>query len=192
MDDRGLRSAMVETGVSASRPHRPFALRAVIYTIAFLLFILGVVPFVFHVGAEAVLGRAAVSEEARFISAEMRQLIGITIFVLGFASYLFCSAWLIVLGRGPHVEFDPPQVFVASGPYRWVRNPVVITLMLVIVGEAVYFASPGIALLVLIGMPLAHYQVTRIEEPRLKGRFGQSYEDYLRRVPRWLPRPPID
>ena len=44
--------------------------------------------------------------------------------------------------------------------------------------------------LLLLGLPLAHYQVARVEEPRLRQRFGQSYADYCAMVPRWLPRPP--
>ena len=101
-----------------------------------------------------------------------------------------CSTWLIFYGRGPHVEFDPPKVFVATGPYRWVRNPVVITLLTAVLGEAIFSGSIGIFALLAVGLPLAHYQVTRIEEPRLRGRFGQSYLDYCGSVPRWIPRFP--
>ena len=93
-------------------------------------------------------------------------------------------------GRGPHVEFDPPKVFVATGPYRWVRNPVAISLIVTAAGEAIYFSSLGLAVFVALGMAFAHYQATRIEEPRLRGRFGETYEEYCRKVPRWLPRPP--
>ena len=70
------------------------------------------------------------------------------------------------------------------------RNPVVITLILAVVGATIYLNLFGIAALVLVGMGFAHYQVTRIEEPRLRERFGQSYVDYCQQVPRWLPRPP--
>ena len=190
MDDRGLRSAMVEP--ERLPPERPFALRAVVYTLGFLILILGVVPSVFYLLGEVPFSDVPVGQQIRGFWIAFRGLVGIAVFSAGLAGYLFCSAWLIGIGRGPHVEFDPPKVFVASGPYRWVRNPVVITLMLVVIGEAIYFASVGIALLVLLGLPLAQYQVTKIEEPRLKARFGESYEEYLRRVPRWLPRRPVD
>ena len=66
------------------------------------------------------------------------------------------------------------------------RNPVAACMLVTWVGEAIYVASPGIFCLFLLGLPLAQYQVTRIEEPRLRKRFGAAYIEYCRRVPRWL------
>jgi protein-S-isoprenylcysteine O-methyltransferase Ste14 len=123
---------------------------------------------------------------------QLGALLGLSIFSLGLAAYVFCSAWLIFFGRGPHVEFDPPKSFVASGPYRWVRNPVVISLLVTAAGQAIYFASIGLAVFVGLLFMLSYLQVTRIEEPRLQLRFGQSYEEYRKSVPRWIPRPPRD
>jgi protein-S-isoprenylcysteine O-methyltransferase Ste14 len=57
-------------------------------------------------------------------------------------------------------------------------------------GQALFFASPGIMTLFVLGIPLAQLQVTQIEEPRLRKRFGESYKQYCRTVPRWLPRRP--
>ena len=42
--------------------------------------------------------------------------------------------------------------------------------------------TPGLAFLV------THLFVIFYEEPTLKRKFGAAYEDYLRRVPRWIPR----
>src|SRR5207249_11876749 len=112
-----------------------------------------------------------------------RSLCGVGIFAIGLAAYLFCSFWLIFHGKGPHVEFDPPRVFVATGPYRWVRNPVVLALLTTVLGEALFLPSWGILILFLLGLPIAHYQVTRIEEPRLRQRFGESYSQYCASVP---------
>jgi len=170
-------------------PEKPFAIRSVVYTIGFLAVVLGVVPSLFHIPLAA--GEGFWAKAGTFWES-LRVLVGVTVFAAGLTSYSLCSAWLIFHGRGPHVEFDPPKTFVANGPYRWVRNPVVLCLLLTVAGEAIYLASVGITLLLLVGMPLAHYQVTRIEEPRLRERFGASYDDYCRRVPRWCPRPPKD
>lgn len=171
-------------------PERPFALRSTLYTAGFLLVVLAVVPSVFYLVGELPLR----SVESRLIIRSFwlgfQTLLGIAVFTIGLAAYLFCSIWLIYHGRGPHVEFDPPKVFVATGPYLWVRNPVVITLLVTVLGEAIFFGSLGLCALLLVGLPLAHYQVTQIEEPRLRDRFGESYIEYCRRVPRWLPRPP--
>ncbi len=173
-------------------PEKPFAMKAALYTAAFLLFILGLLPSLFHVLGELPFGKTTFWQEAANFWRSLRTLFGGAVFAIGLAAYLFCSGWLIAIGKGPHVEFDPPKVFVASGPYRWVRNPVVITLLMTVLGEAIYLNSLGILVLLLLGLPLAHYQVTKVEEPLLKKRFGQSYIDYCVRVNRWLPRPPQD
>lgn len=170
----------------------PFALRSALYTFGFLLLILGVVSAVFDLLGEMSLGRATIGQNIWNFWLGFRHLVGMAVFTIGLAAYLFCSIWLIYFGKGPHVEFDPPKVFVATGPYRWVRNPVVITLLVTVLGEAIFLGSIGIAVLLLLGLPVAHYQVTRVEEPRLAKRFGVSYEEYCRRVPRWIPRPPSD
>jgi protein-S-isoprenylcysteine O-methyltransferase Ste14 len=116
--------------------------------------------------------------------------IGVAVFVAFFWLYA-SSSWLLTSkGRGAFVEFDPPTQFVALGPYRYARNPIAAALVGMILGEAIAWSSSGILLLFLIAIPLAHLQVTRLEEPLLRQRFGQAYEDYLRQVPRWWPRRP--
>jgi protein-S-isoprenylcysteine O-methyltransferase Ste14 len=78
----------------------------------------------------------------------------------------------------------------ASDPYRWVRNPVAAWLAGAIFGLSIALSSTGIALMFLLGLPLAHMQVVLLEEPLLRKRFGSSYEAYVHRVPRWIPRSP--
>ena len=167
----------------------PYALRGALFTTGFLVLVLALVPAVFYLAGEWRPGSSAGAILTRFF-AHLRNLIGISAFSIGLTAYLFCSIWLMFFGRGPHVEFDPPKVFVATGPYRWVRNPVAISLIVTAAGEAIYFSSLGLAVFVALGMAFAHYQATRIEEPRLRVRFGEVYEQYCRKVPRWLPRPP--
>jgi protein-S-isoprenylcysteine O-methyltransferase Ste14 len=105
--------------------------------------------------------------------------------------YTISSVILVRRGEGAYIEFDPPAKFVASGPFRWCRNPIAGCILGMILGEALAFSSTGIFLLwLLVALPLAHLQVVVLEEPRLKKRFGHPYLDYLERVPRWLPRPP--
>ena len=118
------------------------------------------------------------------------RIVGVVLFLGCLGMYIFCSYVLSSRGRGPFVEFDPPREFVASGPYRWVRNPVAACLAGALLGLAIALSSTGVSLLFLLGLPVAHMQVVRLEEPLLRKRFGASYEAYVRRVPRWIPRPP--
>lgn len=121
------------------------------------------------------------------------RLFGVALFAGFLALYVRSSYLLSSRGRGGYVEFDPPQEFVAEGPYRWCRNPVAACVVGMLLGEAVALSSTGVFLLFLLSMPLAHLQVVLLEEPLLRRRFGQAYEGYLARVPRWIPRrPPED
>jgi protein-S-isoprenylcysteine O-methyltransferase Ste14 len=171
---------------------KPFGLRALVYTIGFLAVVLGIIPSVFYFLGEMRRGRVEFWAEVSVFWRQLHHLVGIAVFSAGLISYSLCSAWLIFHGKGPHVEFDPPKTFVATGPYKWVRNPVVITLIITAIGEAIFMASIGIAVFVVLGMAFAQYQVTRVEEPLLSKRFGETYDKYCRTVPRWIPRPPTN
>lgn len=189
MDDGRLRGSMVEQ--QSSEP-KPYALRATVYTIGFLLMVFGVLPSFFYIGEQYLLGQGELGfwTHAAIFWRGFRALAGVAIFSMGMAAYIYCSVWLITYGKGPHVEFDHPKEFVCDGPYRWVRNPVVIALIVTAVGMALYLASWGLAVFVALGMAFAHWQATKIEEPNLTERFGGSYTDYCQRVNRWIPRPP--
>ncbi len=113
---------------------------------------------------------------------------GGAIFVVALAVYTVCAFWLMATGRGPYIEFDPPTQLVSTGPYRWCRNPVAAAVLIAILGEAVFFSSPALLGLFLLGMPVAHAQAVLLEEPLLKRRFGAVYDAYCREVPRWLPQ----
>jgi protein-S-isoprenylcysteine O-methyltransferase Ste14 len=118
------------------------------------------------------------------------RFVGLAIFAVLLATYLASSYWLTSRGRGAQAEFDPPQQFVDGGPFRWCRNPLAVCVVGMFLSLALWWSSTGVFLLFLLAVPLAHLQVIWIEEPRLRRRFGAAYEEYLRRVPRWLPRPP--
>lgn len=116
------------------------------------------------------------------------RLVGAILFVVGLSLYLAASYVLTRRGKGAFVEFDPPTALVVEGPYRYVRNPVVACLLGAMLGEAITLSSTGVLLMFLCFLVLAHRQVTRLEEPLLRKRFGRAYEDYCARVPRWIPR----
>ena len=168
---------------------RMLAARMVVYAVSFLAFVLVLLPVAFHAAGVAV-GLQPMGERFFGILGPARPYAGAVILAFGVIAYFICSLWLVIVGKGPFVEFDPPREFVSSGPYRWMRNPVAAALLIAGLGEAILFASFGIAMLILLGLPIAHLQVTCIEEPRLRQRFGESYETYLQTVNRWLPRKP--
>jgi protein-S-isoprenylcysteine O-methyltransferase Ste14 len=93
---------------------------------------------------------------------------------------------LLLAGRG-RPRRGPQPAFVVAGPYVRVRNPLLGGLLLALAGAAIWARSPLLAVAAGIGALAAHVFVVRVEEPRLRGRFGAAYAEYLRRVPRWLP-----
>jgi protein-S-isoprenylcysteine O-methyltransferase Ste14 len=109
---------------------------------------------------------------------------------LGAALYLWCLWLFATVGRGTPGPWDAPRQAVVVGPYAWVRNPIYLAVFLVVAGEALLFLSvPLLAYLAVFAIG-AHLFVVGYEEPTLTERFGEEYEAYRRRVPRWIPRPP--
>ena len=116
---------------------------------------------------------------------------GLAAILVGLVLLLWCFAGFIVEGEGTPAAYDPPRQLVRGRLYRWVRNPMYVAVLEVVVGEAAGFGSVA-----LLGYAVAlwlvfHLFVTLYEEPGLAARFGLAYEAYRRAVPRWIPRPPV-
>jgi len=105
---------------------------------------------------------------------------------------LACGASFAWRGRGTPAPFDPPVEFVASGLYRWVRNPMYVGGALILAGYGLAVRSPAVLAMTAVLASITHCFVVFAEEPGLRARFGESYVAYTRSVNRWLPRPPRD
>ena len=92
------------------------------------------------------------------------------------------------VGEGTLAPWDPTRKLVVLGPYRYVRNPMITGVLLVLVGEAALFGSPWILAWAAAFFAVNAVWFPLVEEPGLVERFGREYEDYRRAVPRWLPR----
>ncbi len=178
---------MAQTEASSHNPlvHKlsriPLPVRMLAYAAAFLAVMLVALPWLaFRLDVALPTWRVEVGIPLRTL--------GWLIFGVSLALYLYASYLLSARGRGAYVEFDPPAEFVASGPFRYARNPIAGSLVVCFLGLALAYSSTGIALLFLIAIPLAHLQVIWLEEPLLERRFGQAYRTYMRTTPRWLPR----
>lgn len=113
---------------------------------------------------------------------------GLVLMVLGAIVGLTCVGAFVARGRGTPAPFDAPRAFVATGPYKYVRNPMYLGGLTLLAGFAFDEKSPAILLLSLLMFLVVHLLVFFYEEPHLKGRFGVTYADYCRAVPRWIPR----
>jgi len=116
------------------------------------------------------------------------RLLGWPLMGLGLGFYAWCAWDFATFGRGTPAPIDPPRVLVARGLYRTMRNPMYVGVCAVLLGEVLVSDSKPL-LVFLIGTWICMYLfVLLYEEPALSRKFGMSYEDYRRRVPRWIPR----
>jgi protein-S-isoprenylcysteine O-methyltransferase Ste14 len=155
------------------------ALKTLIFTIVVPGTLLGIVPWLLlQSSGEAVMPSLSI------------WLVGLLPFLAGVILYLWCAGAFTFIGKGTPAPIDAPVFLVREGPYRWVRNPMYIGVFSVLAGEIILFHSLWLlAYMLLVGV-IVHLFVVLYEEPHLARRFGESYEAYLRTVPRWLPRPP--
>jgi protein-S-isoprenylcysteine O-methyltransferase Ste14 len=108
----------------------------------------------------------------------------------GIALYVWCTWNFAAVGGGTPGPWDAPRRVITVGPHRWVRNPIYIAALLVVVGQAWLFMSlPVLAYAGAMAL-CCHLFVIGYEEPTLRRRFGSAYLEYRRTVPRWIPRPP--
>jgi len=113
---------------------------------------------------------------------------GAVLLLAGLAVFISTLFLFATEGRGTLAPWDPPRRLVVRGPYRFVRNPMISGVLLIVIGESLVFRS----------MPLAEWAATfavinliyipLLEEPQLRWRFGEEYREYKRNVPRLLPR----
>jgi protein-S-isoprenylcysteine O-methyltransferase Ste14 len=114
----------------------------------------------------------------------------VPVIAAGTALYAWCVWNFAAVGRGTPGPWDAPRRVVAAGPYRWVRNPIYIAALLIVLGEAWLFMS--LPLLSYAGAMAIffHLFVIGYEEPALARRFDSTYLAYRHAVPRWIPRRP--
>ena len=102
---------------------------------------------------------------------------------------LLWSFWnFLKEGRGTPAPIDPPKELVAVGFYRYTRNPMYVGILAAILGHFLWFGYWNLLIYAVVVFFAFNTFVTYYEEPTLKRKFGVAYEDYLKRVPRWIPR----
>ena len=114
---------------------------------------------------------------------------GIPLLLLGSA----LIGWCVVRfkrAKGTPIPFNPPRELVVTGPYLWMRNPMVTGVFLALFGGGFLLHSLSIVLLWTPAYIVVHViELKLVEEPELEKRFGESYSEYRDRVPMFIPRP---
>jgi protein-S-isoprenylcysteine O-methyltransferase Ste14 len=122
--------------------------------------------------------------------ANPRHVIGLGCMAAGTGLLLACIREFAGRGRGTLSPLDPPTHLVVSGLYRYVRNPMYLSVTTIVLGELLLTLSRGLLAYWLIWFTAVNLFVMGYEEPTLREQFGEEYARYTRAVGRWLPRVP--
>ncbi len=106
---------------------------------------------------------------------------------VGMAFLLYAFA-LFALHRGTPAPVAPTETLVVSGVYRFVRNPMYLAVLAIILGQALLFGSWALVLYAAIVLAAVFAFVKLYEEPTLTRTYGEQYLEYRRNVPGWWPR----
>lgn len=116
------------------------------------------------------------------------RVLGVLLLGAGFLVVLEAFARFALEGRGTPMPWAPPPRFVVHGTYRFVRNPMYVAVVALIVGQALLLGREILFAWAAAAAAIFHLFVILHEERGLRRRFGADYEEYCRRVGRWLPR----
>ena len=119
-------------------------------------------------------------------------ILQVVFFLICFVIGVFFAVWSMTTfkskGNGTPAPWAPPQNFVVSGPYRYVRNPMISGVIFILLSEFYITKSLAIFLWFVFFVFANLFYIRFVEEPALKKRFGKPYEEYLKNVPCWIPK----
>ncbi len=115
------------------------------------------------------------------------QYFSVLLGVLGLSIYFRCLWAFARTGRGTPAPIDAPKVRVVEGLYRYVRNPIYLGVLLLLIGEAGFFETWRLLIYAVVAFLFFHFFVVWYEEPNLPRKFGEPYKRYCQHVSRWIP-----
>ena len=123
-----------------------------------------------------------------FFGVDLTRILGDILIIVGVPGLVDSFARFALEGLGTPAPIAPPQKLVVTGLYRYVRNPIYIAVVAVILGQALLFGDGRLLWYGTILWLFFHVWVVVIEESTLKQTFGTEYESFQANVPRWIPR----
>lgn len=157
-------------------------LKAVLGSIAFLFvapgIIDGVVPWA--------ISKWAISPS--LLGVEPIRWLGVVLMLFGGALLLETFARFALQGLGTPAPIAPTKTLVVTGSYRFVRNPMYVGVISLILGQALLLGSVPVLVWGLVVWLAVHLFVLSYEEPTLSRDYGEQYDRYRANVRRWIPR----
>ena len=118
-------------------------------------------------------------------------VIGLVAIALG-AGLLAACIWEFARSGGTLAPVDPPRELVVRGLYRYVRNPMYLSVTTIVFGELLLTKSVDLLIYWIVWFVAVNLFVIGYEEPTLRRSFGESFDEYAGRVGRWIPSVPSD
>ncbi len=113
---------------------------------------------------------------------------GLIIIVIGLTIMALTISSFITIGKGTLAPWSPPKKLVIKGLYRYVRNPMILGVLTVLLGEALGVWSKNILVWAGEFFIINIIYFTIYEQPNLEKRFGGEYREYKKHVSMWIPR----
>ena len=113
---------------------------------------------------------------------------GIVLICTGLYVMLLTISTFIRIGKGTLAPWSPTKKLVIGGMYAYVRNPMIMGVLTILIGESLLLTSTNIFIWAVIFFIINNIFFLLYEEPNLEKKFGEEYREYKRNVPRWIPR----
>lgn len=124
----------------------------------------------------------------RIVDVSTLFFLSLTLLIIG----IFFAVWTVYLfwvkGDGTPGPWAPPRKLVIEGPYKYTRNPMITSVLFMLLAESIFFLSFGIFAWFILFLLINMIYLRLVEEKKLKVRFGEDYIKYNKSVPMWIPR----
>jgi protein-S-isoprenylcysteine O-methyltransferase Ste14 len=171
---------IIEFLVKRGKMEHSVVLRTLATILGAVLFIAGIPAFVFWMGN--VFMRQPVMPVLK------AQMISGASFAIGIPWMVWAIFWQLVKGKGTPVPVVPTKHFLQNGPYRLVRNPMMLGFFLYLLGWAFWWNLWGSLIAAIVIEALLCFEIKAIEEPELTMRFGDAYREYKKETPFIIPK----
>ncbi len=118
----------------------------------------------------------------------LTSFIGISLLICGMTLAIYTMLLFNKFGKGTAAPWAPPKHLVIKGPYKYVRNPMITAVLSILIAESLLLNSIEIFYWFIVFWVINMIYFPLVEEKQLKARFKEEYLEYIKHVPRWIPR----
>jgi len=115
-------------------------------------------------------------------------IFGLFLIIFGIYLFVITNKLFCVIGKGTLAPWHPPKELVIIGPYKYIRNPMIGAVLLILLGEVLITGSIILFSWLIIFLIINIIYFIYSEEPALVKRFGNEYKKYKEIVPMFVPK----